>query len=112
MYSFERLKKVLKRKREARFRLLKREIRHMRDNIEKALSLEGVIYQVSADAFFGFRRLRFIKKLFEMGKIVIVGSDMHNMDTRKNKMAEAYKKAIKKNKGFEIMFDTDISALL
>lgn len=81
-------------------------------NIEKALSLEGVIYQVSADAFFGFRRLRFIKKLFEMGKIVIVGSDMHNMDTRKNKMAEAYKRAIKKNKGFEIMFDTDISALL
>lgn len=81
-------------------------------NIEKALSLEGVIYQVSADAFFGFRRLRFIKKLFEMGKIVIVGSDMHNMDTRKNKMAEAYKKAIRKNKGFEIMFETDISALL
>ena len=81
-------------------------------NIEKALSLEGVIYQVNADAFFGFHRMRLIKKLFEMGKIVIVGSDMHNMDTRKNKMAEAYKKAIKKNKGFEIMFDTDISALL
>lgn len=39
MYSFERLKKVLKRKREARFRLLKREIRHMRDNIEKALTM-------------------------------------------------------------------------
>ena len=39
MYSFERLKKVLKWKSEARFRLLKREIRHMRDNIEKALTM-------------------------------------------------------------------------
>ena len=39
MYSFERLKKVLKKKQEARFRLLKREIRHMRDNIEKALTM-------------------------------------------------------------------------
>jgi len=39
MYSFERLKKVLKREREARFRLLKREIRHMRDNIEKAMAM-------------------------------------------------------------------------
>ena len=39
MYSFERLKKVLKKKQEARFRLLKREIRHMRDNIDKALTM-------------------------------------------------------------------------
>lgn len=39
MYSFERLKKVLKKKQEARFRLLKREIRHMKDNIEKVLTM-------------------------------------------------------------------------
>ena len=37
MYSFDRLKKVLKKKQEARFRLLKREIRHMKNNIEKGL---------------------------------------------------------------------------
>ena len=39
MYSFERLKRVLKKKQEARFRLLKREIRHMRDNFDKALTM-------------------------------------------------------------------------
>ena len=39
MYSFDRLKKVLKKKQEARFRLLKREIRHMKDNIEKGLEM-------------------------------------------------------------------------
>ena len=39
MNGFENLKKLLERKREARFRLLKREIRHMRDNIEKALNM-------------------------------------------------------------------------
>ena len=38
MYSFEKVKKVIKRKQEARYRLLKREIRHMRDNIEKVLT--------------------------------------------------------------------------
>ena len=39
MYSFERLKKVLKKKQEARFRLLKREIRHIKNNIEKGLEM-------------------------------------------------------------------------
>ncbi len=81
-------------------------------NIEKALLLDGVIYQVNADAFFGFRRMRLVKKLFKMGKIVVVGSDMHNMAGRKNKMSEAYEKAMRKNKGYEMMFKTDISALL
>ena len=39
MYNFDRFKKVLKKKQEARFRLLKREIRHMKDNIEKGLEM-------------------------------------------------------------------------
>ena len=38
MYNLERVKKIIKRKQEARYRLLKREIRHMRDNIEKGLT--------------------------------------------------------------------------
>lgn len=80
-------------------------------NIEKALSLEGVIYQVNADAFFGFHRMRLIKKLLKLGKTVVVGSDMHNMNERRSRFSEAYKKAIKKNKSYEIMFNTRFSAL-
>ena len=80
-------------------------------NIEKALSLDGVIYQVNADAFFGFHRMRLIKKLLNLGKTVVVGSDMHNMKSRRSRLSEACKKAIKKNKSYEIMFNTDISAL-
>ena len=38
MYSFEKLKRAIRRKQEARYRLLKREVRHMRDNIEKGLT--------------------------------------------------------------------------
>lgn len=38
MYTLEQLRKVIKRKQEARYRLLKREVRHMRDNIEKGLT--------------------------------------------------------------------------
>ena len=79
-------------------------------NIEKAIMLEGVIYQVNADAFLGYRRMRLIKKLFKLGKNVVAGSDMHNMSTRKNLLKEARKKAIKKNKGYEIMFNTELSS--
>ena len=82
-----------------------------KNNIEKALKAEGVIYQVNADAFFGFHRMRFIKKLLKLGKTVVAGSDMHNMKGRRSLLSEAYKKAIKKNKGYEIMFKTDISGL-
>lgn len=39
MNKFESFKKLIQRKRDARFRLLKREIRHMRDNIEKMLNM-------------------------------------------------------------------------
>ena len=39
MYSFERLREVLKKKQEARFRLLKREIRHLKAKIEHGLEL-------------------------------------------------------------------------
>ena len=39
MYSFEKLKMVIRRKQEARYRLLKREVRHMRENIEKGLTM-------------------------------------------------------------------------
>ena len=39
MYNFERLRNVLKKRQEAKFRLLKREVRHMRDNIERALEM-------------------------------------------------------------------------
>ena len=80
--------------------------------IQNILSEQGIIYQINADAFFGWRRMKLIKKLWKMGKTVVVGSDMHNMTSRKNRLAEAYKKAIKKNKSYEIMFDKDISALL
>lgn len=77
-------------------------------NIEKALLLEGVIYQINADAFLGWRRMKLVKKLFKLGKTVVAGSDMHNMGTRKNLLNEAMKKAIKKNKSYEMMFKTDI----
>ena len=39
MYTLEQLRKVIKKKQEARYRLLKREIRHLRDNIEKGLTM-------------------------------------------------------------------------
>jgi hypothetical protein len=39
MYNLEKIKKIIKKKQEARYRLLKREIRHMRDNIDKALTM-------------------------------------------------------------------------
>ena len=80
-------------------------------NIEKALMLEGVVYQVNADAFFGWHRKKLIKKLVKMGKTVVVGSDMHNLTTRKSRIFEAYKKAVRKNKSYSTLFNTDITLL-
>ncbi len=82
-----------------------------RKNIEKMISEEGVIYQINADAFFGWHRMNLVKRLWKMGKTVVAGSDMHNMKSRKNRLLEAYEKAKKKNKSYEIIFETDISAL-
>ena len=39
MYSFERLKEVLKKREQERFEALKKEVRQLRDKIEKALEL-------------------------------------------------------------------------
>ena len=39
MYSFERLKQVLRERQEAQFKALKKEICHMRDSIEKLLEM-------------------------------------------------------------------------
>lgn len=68
-----------------------------RGNKEKALSLDGVIYQVTAEAFLHFGTRRFIEKLIKSGKKVVVGSDMHDPTVRKSKMREAFEK--EKNKG-------------
>lgn len=39
MYSFEKLKKELKKREEERYNALKKEIRQLRDRIEKALTM-------------------------------------------------------------------------
>ena len=39
MYNLEKVKRIIKKKQEARYRLLKREVRHMRENIEKGLTM-------------------------------------------------------------------------
>ena len=39
MYSLDKFRKLIIRKKEARFRLLKREIRHLKRDIEKVLTL-------------------------------------------------------------------------
>ncbi len=46
-------------------------------------------YQVNADAFLSFAVKREIAKMFSMGLVHILGSDVHNMAERKNNIDEA-----------------------
>ncbi|MBQ2941323.1 MAG: hypothetical protein IJD97_03700 [Clostridia bacterium] len=81
-------------------------------NIENALSLEGVIYQVNAEAFFTFSGRRLVRRLLKAGKNVVAGSDMHNLTTRKSRLYEANKKMTGKYKGYEAVFYGNASGLL
>lgn len=55
----------------------------------KSLFDLDVLYQVNADAFLSFAVKREVAKMFSMGLVHVLGSDVHNMDERKNNMDEA-----------------------
>lgn len=49
------------------------------------------LYQVNADAFLHFGIKKEIAKLFEQGFVHLLGSDMHNLESRPNNMDKAIK---------------------
>ena len=71
------------------------------ENKKRALSLDGVVYQLTADAFLHFGTRRFAEALIKSGRSVVVGSDMHDPYIRKSRMGEAFKK--EKHKGEEFV---------
>lgn len=50
-----------------------------------------LLYQVNADAFISGAMKRFMPYLFEHGAAQVIGSDMHNMTSRKSHMQDAHK---------------------
>lgn len=48
------------------------------------------IYQVNADAFLTFKGRCAMLRLFNEGKLHIIGSDMHGLEKRKNNLPQAY----------------------
>lgn len=76
----------------------------IRRNVEKILSLDGVIFQINADAFLHFKTRRFAVKLIKSGRRVVIGSDMHDPYVRKSRMCEAYKKTAHKGESFKKAF--------
>ncbi len=82
-------------------------------NLERVLSMEGVIYQFNAEAFLGRHRLNLIKKTLKMGKTVVVGSDMHHSaGVRRSRLYEAYRKMIGKRKDYEAVFEGNAHRIL
>lgn len=55
----------------------------------KELSDLNVLYQVNADAFMNFGVKREIAKLFRLGFVHVLGSDMHNLGERTNNLDKA-----------------------
>ncbi len=52
-----------------------------------------VIYQINASNFLTFKGRTFIKYFIKNKYPIVIGSDMHNMDTRPCNMGKAYEKA-------------------
>lgn len=74
-------------------------------NIEKLLTMEGIIYQVNAESFLHRKTAKFISKLMDNSFLVLAGSDMHGISERKNLLNEAFMKATKKDLSYERAFN-------
>ncbi len=83
-----------------------------KENIEKLLNMEGLIYQVNAEGFLSRKESRFIKKLMDKNLLVLAGSDMHGINERKNMLKEAYTKATRKNEYYGRAFNMAPTDLL
>lgn len=79
-------------------------IAHLERYVENSKDLEhirnlfelDVFIQVNADSFIDRRKKKVIKALFKKYRIDLIGTDMHNVDTRKSNMDKALKRLKKK----------------
>lgn len=76
--------------------------------MEALLSME-VAVQLNADAFLDWRMNRCLKKMIDLGRPLVLGSDMHNMKERRTRMEKASRK-IKKRFGAEFLHKMDQNA--
>lgn len=59
-----------------------------KDILTKLLSMD-VYVQCNAESFEDRKMRKFIKKLIKLGKLTVIGSDFHNLDTRISKLDDA-----------------------
>lgn len=74
------------------------------EKLETLLSLE-VKVQINTDSILNWKSFKMIKRLAKMGKIDVIGSDAHNMTTRRSTFAQGVKR-------FEKRFGKDYLELL
>lgn len=67
-------------------------------NFEKLRPLLDMNFtiQVNSDSVFNFAKRKIVKRLFEENKVHLIGSDMHNIGSRKTTMDKAFKFIIRK----------------
>ncbi len=65
------------------------------ERLKTLLSME-VVVQLNADAFLSWGMNRHLKKIIGLNRPVVLGSDMHNLTTRTNRIEAASKKIEKK----------------
>lgn len=78
------------------------------ERMETLLSMEVAI-QLNADAFLSWQSRRNIKKILKLNRPVLMGSDMHNMESRAPRM-EAAAEIIRKKFGSELLDSMDDNA--
>lgn len=63
--------------------------------LEKLLSMD-VLVQCNADSFSDWKMRRFIKKLIKLGRLTVIGSDFHNLESRMSHLDDAISYITKK----------------
>lgn len=63
--------------------------------LEKLLSMD-VFVQCNAESFSSWKTRRFIKKLIKLGKLTVIGSDSHNLESRVSHIDDAANYLVKK----------------
>lgn len=61
---------------------------------------ENIPIQINGSAFLSFRTQRFVKKIYKKGTTLLLGSDTHNLTTRRYNLTSELKRAGKISKDF------------
>ena len=63
---------------------------YSKDDVARLLAIKEAVIQINAESLFNRKGIKFVESLLREGRIVIFGSDAHNLTSRPPKLGQAY----------------------